>query len=1203
MLVQPPRGTSTLILRELEIPTRTQPVLPSGEWGINRAAAWLVFPEKGLQIFLHPWSSMGKGDLVELLLNGNNVVDQLTIAKDADVGQRVTLFVAPRHLQTGSHTLTYRVTRLNQGAETQTPPTRIYVKIEVPGGQDIDPEPGHSNLFMYIPPEVVSGGVDKDIADAGVPIVIRAPSGNGVPYPAASVGDVITLSWGGILLASPPLTAEQINDPANHPITFVVGKSTIEEAGDTDYAGLAVTFLVTDIVGNQSEDWCTETRITVSVGTISLTAPIAKDAFNNKIDLDQLGNKDLTIQVWASPPSFKFGDIIHLKMRGTSVDGETIEVDAPTQTIDNLPHTYELLLNNADARRLVKTQVIFSYTLARSGSTEPLRSKNQFVQIEGEADRLAAPIAEDAQQGAINPDLPAPRIRIPYDPLIQVGMAIELRWVGTRPDGSTYDPELEWYFPSKSEADNPQGFTISVEGTHLKTLEGGKLELSYALLSEKDNGDILRRESHKAAQLNVGEPSLELVAPLVLGEKDGSLEPHDLPNGTSQLTTPKSAVNPTKRDDVVTYTWVGDISGRTEDSITLNSLSAGKDVPFHLDAEFVAKHIEPNRGRKVTASYRVWREETDTYSYSNALEFSIGNALENPLPIARLPQATGSGASVTLAPLDAQTGAKVIVAYAGMNTAQNIKLNVEGKPGAGSPDIPAKPGSTSGSVEFLIESQAIAANIGNGSTTLNITYVVTEGSVNTTSLPLSVTITPLPMAELDKLSILQANDDELDISKLTAGATISAGVWAFIQVGQPVWLVLIGTNTQGAEHILVVWKVPGAAVNAGWISAGKYNQGVYYDFFKDLADGSNLELHFKAALTSSQVEADAIVGRVKRYRVKAVEYVKPFINLVNDSKGVAIPQNGLTVESTVEIIGTAAPNMQVLIYNNNLSTGSFATVDSEGDWKQTLTGLAQGKHSFTAVAQYGDHLVSNAWDIIVTLIVIPTISSINDSKGVAIPDGGITVSKTVTLSGTASKGQRVDVLDGATSRGQPVANSTTGSWTQTVSNLTVEFHSFTAKALYGSGQTSAPKRFTVIRGDIETFENVPVGKYEELFTPNISIITPTSGAQLEILFVTDGAPHILGKALQLTSSFCHIYAPSGKRIKEVTFGCRNLGTKAEISYYYGNNDGTVTVPLDIKQGETKTLTCSAPNGRSFSHFHPYTLSSVLLIDNIRFILE
>ncbi|MFJ2426247.1 hypothetical protein [Pseudomonas sp. NPDC087804] len=1059
MLVQPPRETSTLILRELEIPSRTQPPLPSGEWGINRAAAWLVFPDKGLQIFLHPWSSMGKGDKVELLLDGNNVVDQLTLAKDADVGQRVTLFVAPRHLQTGSHTLTYRVTRLNQGAETQTPPTRIYVKIEIPGGQDIDPEPGHSNLFMYIPAEVVIGGVDKDIAEAGVPIVIRTPTGSGAPYPDAAVGDVITLSWGGILLASPPLSAEQISDPANHPITIMVDKVTIEEAGDTDFAGLAVTFLVTDIVGNQSEDWCAETRITVSIGTLSLTAPIAKDAFNNKIDLDLLGNKDLTIQVWASSPSFKLGDIIHLKMRGMSVEGEAIEVGAPTQTIDNLPHTYELLLNNADARRLVKTQVIFSYTLARSGSTEPLRSKNQFVQIEGEADRLAAPIAEDAQQGAINPDLPAPRIRIPYDPLIQVGMAIELSWVGTRPDGSTYDPELEWYFPSKSEADNPQGFTISVEGTHLKTLEGGKLELSYALLSEKDNGDILRRESHKAAQLNVGEPSLELVAPLVLGEKDGSLEPHDLPNGTSQLTAPKSAVNPTKRDDVVTYTWVGDVSGRTEDSITLNSLSAGKDVPFHLDAEFVAKHIEPNRGRKVTASYRVWREETDTYSYSNALEFSIGNALENPLPIAHLPQATGSGASVTLAPLDAQTGAKVIVAYAGMHDGHSIQLTMVGKPGAGSPSIPAKFGASSGSIEFLIEPEAIAANIGNRSTTFSLKYEVTLGSNKIPSLPLTVTLTPLPAAELDKLSILQADGDELDLSKVTAGATVRAGVWAFIKAGQPLWLMLKGKNAQGNDHNHEVWKVPGAAVNQDWINGGKYDQPVPYTYFKDLAHGTELELHFKAALTSSQVEADAIVVPVKRYRVKAVEDVKPVIGSVIDSKGVATPQNGLTVDSSVKVSGTATPLQTILIYNNSVSTGGFATADAQGKWDRDLIGLAQGDCNLTAVAQYGSNPVSVIWKIIVTPMVTPTITSIKDSKGVEIPEGGFSFDTEIVLTGMASRGQKVFVFDNISSKGQPETDVVTGIWFLEISGLSAGEHSFSARALYADGEESEARTF------------------------------------------------------------------------------------------------------------------------------------------------
>ena len=969
MLVQPPKSSPTQILRELEIPSRTQPMLPSGEWGINRAAAWLVFPTLGLQIFIYAWSSMGKGDRVELLLNGN-VVDQLTVTKDADVGQRVTLFVAPRHLQTGSHTLTYRVTRLNQGPETQTPATQIYVKLEIPGGQDIDPEPGHSNLFMYIPPEIVSGGVDKDVADAGVPIIIRAPSGTGDPYPDAAVGDVITLSWGGNLLKSPPLTAEQISDPVNHPIVIVVDKATIEKAGDSNSEGLGVSFLVTDIVGNQSEEWSPETRITVTIGTDLLPAPIAKDALNNTIDFDQLGDKDLTAQVWASAPRFKLGDDISLKIRGTRVEGDTIEIKAPTQKIANLPHTYELRLNNANARQLIETQTIFSYELASSGGTEPLRSKNQFVQFNGKRERLAPPIAEDAHQGAIDPDLPTPRIRIAFNALIVAGTAIELIWFGTRADGSTYNPELVWKFPSENEADDPFGFFINVDAVHLKALEGGVLTLSYILRIEKENGEIQEQESQKAAALNVGEPLLELAAPLVLGVKNGALEPNELPNGTSELTAPNPTTHPTKRDDVVTYTCFGEVSGKIEDSIKINSLSAGKDVPFHLDTAFVAEHIEPNRGKKITANYRIWRAETGTESYSNPVVFRVGEGLALPLPVPQLPQASGTGASVTLAPLDAKDGAIVIVAYEGMNTAQNIKLNVEGKPGAGSPDIPAKPGSTSGSVEFLIESQAIAANIGNGSTTLNITYVVTEGSVNITSLPLSVTITPLPMAELDKLSILQANGDELDISKLTAGATVRAGVWAFIKSGQPVWLMLKGKNAQDGEHNHVVWRVPGAAVNQTWINAGKYEQPVPFSYLKDLGHGTELELHFKAALTSSQVETDAIVAPLRSYRVKTVEDVKPTIDSVKGSpSGVEIPEGGTTYETAVTLTGIASRGLKVQILDGTEVKNEVLADPSTAAWVLRITGLTAAVHSLTAKSLYGSGQSSAARTFKVSKIV------------------------------------------------------------------------------------------------------------------------------------------------------------------------------------------------------------------------------------------
>ena len=185
MLKKPAKRIPALALAELEIPDKQPEKLPSGEWGINWAAAMGVHPEKGLLTYILPWSEMGIGDDVELLKDGN-VVAQTTIREAAEVDQRVTLFVAPRHARTGSHTLNYRVKRLNQAWEPQNPPTAIYEKLEIPGGQDTLPGPGHSGLYMYIDPEIVNGGVDKDIAEEGVPIIVRAQSGSGVPYPAVA---------------------------------------------------------------------------------------------------------------------------------------------------------------------------------------------------------------------------------------------------------------------------------------------------------------------------------------------------------------------------------------------------------------------------------------------------------------------------------------------------------------------------------------------------------------------------------------------------------------------------------------------------------------------------------------------------------------------------------------------------------------------------------------------------------------------------------------------------------------------------------------------------------------------------------------------------------------------------------------------------------------------------------------------------------
>ncbi|MFJ2465169.1 hypothetical protein ACIOU6_13845, partial [Pseudomonas sp. NPDC087615] len=149
------------------------------------------------------------------------------------------------------------------------------------------------------------------------------------------------------------------------------------------------------------------------------------------------------------------------------------------------------------------------------------------------------------------------------------------------------------------------------------------------------------------------------------------------------------------------------------------------------------------------------------------------------------------------------------------------------------------------------------------------------------------------------------------------------------------------------------------------------------------------------------------------------------------------------------------------------------TDQATGIWTLTVTGLSVAAHSFTAKALYGSGATSAARMLTVTTATVPTITSVKGSpSGVEIPDNGTTVETAVILTGSAAKGQKVEVLDGTTSKGQPDTDQATGIWTLTVTGLSVAAHSFTAKALYGSGATSAARMLTVTAATVPTLVNV-----------------------------------------------------------------------------------------------------------------------------------
>lgn len=97
------------------------------------------------------------------------------------------------------------------------------------------------------------------------------------------------------------------------------------------------------------------------------------------------------------------------------------------------------------------------------------------------------------------------------------------------------------------------------------------------------------------------------------------------------------------------------------------------------------------------------------------------------------------------------------------------------------------------------------------------------------------------------------------------------------------------------------------------------------------------------------------------------------------------------------------------------------------------------------------------------------ITTVTDTKGQVIAHGGETADITANVVGTGEEGKDVELFDGATSRG--TAKVINGVWRVTLTNLAFSVHTLTVKALYGSGNVSAPRSFTKIH--VEDFETIP----------------------------------------------------------------------------------------------------------------------------------
>jgi hypothetical protein len=222
----------------------------------------------------------------------------------------------------------------------------------------------------------------------------------------------------------------------------------------------------------------------------------------------------------------------------------------------------------------------------------------------------------------------------------------------------------------------------------------------------------------------------------------------------------------------------------------------------------------------------------------------------------RLPvllQASGSGASVTLAPLSALNGGTVRVSYTGMLTTDSIRVIMVGNGAAGSPVLPAKGGSTSGSVDFPIPASAIAANIGNSNRIFTLRYEVTRGSETKPSGTVTVTVTPIPAANLPRAVIHNIpTGGTLDLNTFAGNAWAALGRWPFIAGGQRVWIIC---SSAGVADLYVL---NGVAITDTEAAYGLTNKTVVRSWLESVPNNQQIQVRSQVTLNGSLSPGDVI---------------------------------------------------------------------------------------------------------------------------------------------------------------------------------------------------------------------------------------------------------------------------------------------------------------------------------------------------------
>ena len=311
------------------------------------AKAFYDLRPNGATVIINPVLAQQPKDTFSIHVNGIMRVDSQQSQSTDDA---VTLHIPKNLLRSDPgfvNELTYTVKRTTGAEDTYEPPWTILYNAIRPGMEDKNGDEGHSELELGLPRDVLEDGIDADRAAQGVQVWFS--------YPYCRPYDRIVLNCNGHDVEWVVHPDEAPATPTSTPtrIGRLLEKADLEAAGD--HPQFSFTYTVFDQIGNGADlnsPWSAAIRIVVDLKGARMTAPdVAEDPDDphdapETIDLNKLGNKDLTIQVHVLEPLWATNDTVRVKYTATPGSGPVV-AHTVDQLVGRLPFVHRLMIPNA----------------------------------------------------------------------------------------------------------------------------------------------------------------------------------------------------------------------------------------------------------------------------------------------------------------------------------------------------------------------------------------------------------------------------------------------------------------------------------------------------------------------------------------------------------------------------------------------------------------------------------------------------------------------------------------------------------------------------------------------------------------------------------------------------------------------------------------------------------------------------------------